>query len=454
MSKTALISGAGVAGSTLAYWLSRGGFEVTVVERAAGQRSSGNPVDVKGPAVAVAQQMGIMPQLQAARSQVSQMTFVNASGKKVARLGLRAFRSGAGDLEVEIPRADLASILLTAARDGVEFLWGDTITGLANRDDGVDVTFETSSARRFDIVVGADGLHSVVRRLTFGAESGFIRHMGMYVATLRIDEPYGSEREVIIYNTPGRAVSVHPTRGHAIAAFIFRHGQVQDMDHRDTGMHKRLVADAFSDAGWHVPELLDRVMDSDDLYFDAVSQVQLPRWSQQRTAVAGDAASCLSLFGDGSTLAMAGAYTLAHELVQWAESGEPLPENAFARYEKAHRAVVAPKLNGYRLGAAMLLPATRAGILTRNTIARAMPALTALSSLRRKRLRQFLVGSSAAGLPAGELAPLPVLAQSLVHALHIALDLFRHERALLGGEVGLGSQALRPVAAPRAFVVP
>jgi 2-polyprenyl-6-methoxyphenol hydroxylase-like FAD-dependent oxidoreductase len=329
--------------------------------------------------------MGIMPQLQAARSQVSQMTFVNASGKKVARMGLGAFQGGAGDLEVEIPRADLASILLMAVRDGAEFLWGDTITGLDNRDEGVDVTFEKSSARRFDIVVGADGLHSVVRRLTFGAESGFIRHMGMYVATLRIDQPFGSEREVIIYNTPGRAVSVHPTRDHAIAAFIFGQGRVQRMDHRDTGMHKRLVAEAFSDAGWRVPELLDRVMDSDDLYFDAVSQVALPRWSQRRVAVVGDAASCLSLFGDGSTLAMAGAYTLAQELTLWTASGELLPEKAYVRYEKAHRAVVAPKLNGYRLGAAMLLPATRAGILTRNMMARAMPALTAVSSLRRKK---------------------------------------------------------------------
>ncbi len=385
MKQTALISGAGVAGSTLAYWLNRHGFEVTVVERAAGQRSSGNPVDVKGPAVAVARQMGIMPQLQAAKSQVSQMTFVNASGKKAARMPLEAFQGGAGDLEVEIPRSELASILLTTVRGEAEFLWGDTITGLENHDDGVNVTFEKSSARRFDVVVGADGLHSVVRRLTFGAESGFTRHMGMYVATLRIEEPFGSDREVIIYNTPGRAVSVHPTRGHATAAFIFRQGQVQNMDHRDMGMHKRLVAEAFADAGWRVPELLDQVMDSDDLYFDAVSQVRLPRWSQRRVAVVGDAASCLSLFGDGSTLAMAGAYTLAHELAQWADSGDLSPEKAFARYETAHRAVVAPKLNGYRLGAAMLLPATRTGILARNTIARATPALTAVSSLRRKK---------------------------------------------------------------------
>ena len=385
MSKTALISGAGVAGSTLAYWLRRCGFEVTVVERAAGQRSSGNPVDVKGPAVAVAQQRGIMPQLQAVRSLVSQMTFVNASGKAVARIGLGAFQGNAGELEVEIPRAELASILLAAARDDVEFLWGDTITALGNHDHGVDVTFERASARRFDIVVGADGLHSVVRRLTFGEESGFIRHMGMYVATLRIDAPFGSEREVIIYNTPGRAVAVHPTRGHAIVAFIFRHAEVQDMDHRDEVVQKRLVAEAFSNAGWRVPELLERVTDSDDMYFDAVSQVQLPSWSDKRVVVVGDAASCLSLFGDGSTLAMAGAYTLARALARWCDSTELLPEEAFRRYEEAHRAVVAPNLNGYRLGAAMLLPATRGGILMRNTIARATPVLGAVRSLRRQR---------------------------------------------------------------------
>lgn len=209
--------------------------------------------------------------------------------------------------------------------------------------------------------------------------------MGMYVATLRIDAPFGSEREVIIYNTPGRAVSVHPTRGHAIAAFIFRHAEVTDLDHRDEAIQKHLVAEGFSKAGWRVPELLERVTDSDDMYFDAVSQVQMPSWSDKRVVLVGDAASCLSLFGDGSTLAMAGAYTLARELARWCNSTELLPKEALSRYEEAHRAVVAPKLNGYRLGAAMLLPATRAGILTRNTLARATTILGTVSSLRRQR---------------------------------------------------------------------
>lgn len=384
MSKSVLISGAGVAGATLAHWLCRYGFEVTVVERAAGQRSSGNPVDVKGPAVAVALDMGIMPRLQAAASAVSEMTFVNSAGRAVARMGLEAFQGGAGDLEVEIPRSTLAAILLDAAGDDVELLWEDTITSLKDRGDGVDVRFGKAPERRFSLVIGADGLHSAVRRLTFGPDEGFTRHMGMYVATLPIAQPFGTDREVIIYNTPGRAVSVHPTQGHAIAAFIFRRGAVPGYLHQDMDLHKRLVIEAFTGAGWRVPELLGQVREAGDLYFDSVSQVRLPQWSRGRVAVVGDAASCLSLFGDGSTLAMAGAYTLARQLAEWSRSGDSDPQQALGRYEAAHRAVVAPKLNGYRLGAAMLLPATRAGITTRNVIARLMPALTVASSLRRK----------------------------------------------------------------------
>ncbi|MFI7003721.1 FAD-dependent oxidoreductase [Nocardia sp. NPDC050175] len=284
MNKTVLISGAGVAGSTLAYWLARRGYEVTVVERAAALRSSGNPVDVKGPAVAVAEQMGIMPQLRAAGSAVDRMTFVDGSGKSVGRVPLAAFQGSGGDREVEVPRADLAAILLEASHTDAEFVWGDTITGLTQDSEGVDVTFGNAPARRFDLVIGADGQHSTVRRLAFGPESEFVRHKGMFVATMPIDAPVGSDREVVIYNTPGRAVSVHPTRGHALAAFIFRHDAVPGFDHRDQASHKHLVAEAYSGGGWRLPELLERMYAAEDLYFDAVSQVDLPTWSTGRVA--------------------------------------------------------------------------------------------------------------------------------------------------------------------------
>lgn len=162
MGKAVLISGAGVGGSTLAYWLTRRGFDVTVVEHAAGQRSSGNPVDVKGPAVDVAEKMGILDRLQAMGSSVNRMTFVNADGRRTARIGLEAFQGGAGEREVEVPRADLAAVLLETARDKAEFLWGDSIAGLHQDADRVNVSFAQADSRRFDIVIGADGLHSNV----------------------------------------------------------------------------------------------------------------------------------------------------------------------------------------------------------------------------------------------------------------------------------------------------
>ncbi|MFD6162635.1 FAD-dependent oxidoreductase [Nocardia sp. NPDC060256] len=379
MNKTVLISGAGVAGSTLAYWLARQGYEVTVVERAAALRSSGNPVDVKGPAVAVAEQMGIMPQLRAAGSAVDRMTFVDGSGKSVGRIPLAAFQGSGGDREVEVPRADLAAILLAASRAEAEFVWGDTITGLTQDSEGVGVTFAKASPRRFDLVIGADGLHSTVRRLAFGPESEFVRHKGMFVATMPIDAPVGSDREVVIYNTPGRAVSVHPTRGRALAAFIFRHDAVPGFDHRDQASHKRLVAEAYSGGSWRLPELLQR-MDAADLYFDAVSQVDSPTWSTGRIALVGDAGSSLSLFGDGSTLAMAGAYTLAEEL-----GAADNPATALHRYEARHRKLVRSKQGGFRIAGALLVPATRTGIALRNGATRLTPALTALANLRSAR---------------------------------------------------------------------
>src|SRR5262245_21618298 len=243
MGTSVLISGAGIAGSTLAYWLARHGFRVTVVERASGQQSSGNPVDIKGPAVAVVERMGIMPQLRAAATQVNRLVFVDAYGHERASVGMKAFQGSAGDREVEIARADLAAILLSAANGSVEMRWGDSITALARDKGGADVTFDRAEPEHFDLVVGADGVHSAVRRLAFGPEARFVRYMGMYVATLPVDQPIGDEQQVIIFNTPGHAIAVRRVSGKAGAAFMFRHREVPDFDYRDLDRHKRLVTE-------------------------------------------------------------------------------------------------------------------------------------------------------------------------------------------------------------------
>jgi 2-polyprenyl-6-methoxyphenol hydroxylase-like FAD-dependent oxidoreductase len=204
--------------------------------------------------------------------------------------------------------------------------------------------------------------------------------MGMYVATVPVDGYVDDERYVTLYNVPGRLVSVHPTRGHALAAFMFRSPGVPGFDHRDTEQHKRLVTSAFAGAGWRVPELLYRVRTASDVYFDSVSQVRLARWSDGRIAVLGDAASSLSLFGDGSTLAIAGAYTLAQELA----AARTDHRSALDRYEARHRRLVEPRQRGFATARALLIPATRAGIAARNIGVRLSPVVTAAGSLRRR----------------------------------------------------------------------
>ena len=378
-SRTVLISGAGVAGPTVAYWLAHHGFRPTVVERAAGLRSSGSPVDVRGPAVQVAERMGVMERLRAAATDATATSFVNRSGRQVGRVNMRALQRATGSREVELTRTDLAAILYEAGRDTAEYLFDDTITALSQDGDGVEVRFEKAAPRRFGLVIGADGLHSTTRRLTFGPEAEFVRHSGVYVATMPLSGPAQDNRDIVIYNTPGRMVAIHPVRGRALVAFIFRHPAVEGFDHRDIEQHKRIVTDAYAGAGWRVPELLDRVRAADDLWLDSVGQVRMDRWANGRVVLVGDAASSVSLFGDGSTLAMAGAYTLAAELA--ATPTDPQP--AFARYETKHRTLVDPRQGAIATAARLIVPATKTGIAARNLASRLWPAAAAVGWVRR-----------------------------------------------------------------------
>lgn len=365
--RTVLISGAGVAGPTLAYWLARHGFRPTVVERSQGLRSSGSPVDVRGPALPVAERMGILPRLRDVATRTTTLALVESSGRQIARIALPAGRSPAGSRPVELPRGDLATVLYEAARDDAEFLFDDTIVGMHRHGDGIDVDFDRAASRRFDLVVGADGLHSTVRRLAFGPESDFVQASGIYVATMPLDEPVEDPSRILMYNTPGRLLAIHPSRHRALVAFIFRNTEIDGFDHRDGEEHRRLVTEAYAQAGWRAPELLDRLAEAEDLYFDSVSRVRLNGWARDRIVLLGDAASCVSLFGDGSSLAMAGAFSLAEAL-----AAEPADHTAaLRRYESAHRARVGPKQRGMRVGAAFLVPKTRAGIAARNLALRA-----------------------------------------------------------------------------------
>ena len=364
--KSILISGAGIAGATLAYWLAREGFAPTVVELGRGARSSGNPVDVRGEAVDVATAMGVMPRLAEAATRVREMQVVDGRGRVRATMDLRPSRRSSGSEEVEVLRSRLAAVLIEAARDEAEFLFDDTIRDLRQDPAGVDVTLASGREGRFDLVVGADGLHSNVRGLAIAPEPEVIRHRGLFVAGFQLREPVDDPRVVVMYNSPGRSATIHPAGGDPVAAFIFRGDARADLDHRDLEGQKQFLRESYAGAGWRVPELLERLQALDDLYFDAVCEVHIRRWSTGRVVLVGDAASCVSLFGEGSSLAMVGARTLSRALRESADH-----TLAFERYEMAHRAEVQSKQRLAPVAARILVPATRPGIAIRNLTLRA-----------------------------------------------------------------------------------
>ncbi|MFD1541245.1 FAD-dependent monooxygenase [Nonomuraea guangzhouensis] len=378
MNERILISGASIAGQTLAYWLARHGFRPTLVERAPRLREGGNGVDVRGHAIDVAERMGIMPQIRAMAADVQGMSFVNAANRSVARIDAQAMQSGGAD--VEIMRGDLVALLYEATKDDVEYVFGDSIRTLEQSGDGVAVSFEHGPARRFDLVIGADGMHSTVRRLAFGPESRFIQHKGHYFAFSNADSALGENRWVTMYNVPGKMAGIYRSGNHAQAKayFIFRRSEPLTYDHRDVEQHKRLVSEAFAGESWRVRELLAGALADPDFYFDALSQVRMPSWSSGRVALVGDAAYCASpASGAGAELALVGAYRLAGELA--AASGDH--QVAFRRYEDGHRELVDQK---QKIGpnVRLMVPKTRTGRWVRDTMAR-LPLMRAMATVER-----------------------------------------------------------------------
>jgi 2-polyprenyl-6-methoxyphenol hydroxylase-like FAD-dependent oxidoreductase len=212
-----------------------------------------------------------------------------------------------------------------------------------------------------------------VRRLTFGPEEQFTTHLGMYIATTDLDRPAADPHSVLMHNSPGRAVAIHPTTGREGAAFLFRHPLLAADLARDPLHHQQLLTDVYADLGWRVPELLERFRVSTDVYFDAVSRVRLDAWSRGRIVLVGDAASCVSLLGEGSSMAIVGATTLAQAL----SSDPDDPAAAFRRYEQVHRQRLRWRHRGIAITSHLLVPATGLGTAARNSAFRIWAALAA-----------------------------------------------------------------------------
>ncbi|MFF3624249.1 FAD-dependent monooxygenase [Streptomyces sp. NPDC002467] len=326
-----LISGSSVAGPALAYWLHHHGFNPTVVERAPALRDGGYAVDFRGEAhLSVLRGMGILDAVEAARTGTGSMSYVNSAGKVQAKLPADLF---AGD--VEILRGDLARILYDATAPYTEYVFGDSITSLTEDADGVTVAFERSAPRRFDLVIGADGMHSNTRRLAFGPEERFVKRLGLHCAIFTTANHLGLDHTGHAYRTAGKLVAMYSARHNTEAKAVFYFASpALDLGRREVTRQQAFLAEQFAGTGWESDRLLREMRYAPDFYFDSVGQVRMDSWSRGRIALVGDAAHCpSSLSGMGSGLALVGAYVLAGELA--AAGGDH--RVAFGRYEEALR---------------------------------------------------------------------------------------------------------------------
>ncbi len=369
--KHILISGASIAGPTVAYWLKRYGFEPTVVERAPLVRAGGYPIDVRYEAAEVAMQMGIWSRLQELQTTLGKLVFVDKQDRRINEIDVQSLTRST-ELHrfwVEIMRGDLAQTLYEQTKDDVEYIFSDSINTLVEHEDGVDVTFEHADPRRFDLVVGADGLHSQVRTLTFDAEEQFEHYCGYQVGVFYIDNYLKLDRATIMaYGVPGKQVYVRSPRGGeaAGAMFIWQQPQKLRYDRHDRDEQKRLLASVFADQAWEVPQLLERLPNATDLFFDSVSQIRMESWHRGRVVLLGDAGYCPALLtGYGSTLAMIGAYILAGELCTTPDDYRA----AFQRYEQAFKPYVEREQKKLQSGADFLIPSTPLGLWMRNQLA-------------------------------------------------------------------------------------
>ena len=349
-----LISGAGLAGPALAHQLHRYGFRPTVVERAPALRDGGYKVDIRGAATEVLKRMGLFAAARAADTGMRHVTYVRRDGRQIARLDANLLMGRRGD-DLEVMRTDLTRILYDATATDVDYVFGDEIATMSDGPDGVDVTFASGATRRFALVVGADGLHSATRRLAMGEVA--LRHLGAHIAIFDVPNELGLDREEVFYTEPGRMVFAYST-GPAVPAKV---GMVFGSD--EPSLSRAVLPDRFAGLGWQVPRFLEVLRDADDVYFDALSQVELPRYSAGRVVLLGDAAHCPSpSAGQGTSMALVGAYVLAGELA--AAGGDH--RAAFARYEAKLRPYAERNLAFGVKMAGDMVPGGRLSLAVRN----------------------------------------------------------------------------------------
>ncbi len=334
-----LISGASVAGLTTAYWLDRFGFDVTLVERASTVRSGGYPIDVRGTAIGVLEKMSLAPQVRSEHIDSRSMTFVNGHGQVIGTIPPYVVMGNEIERDVELPRGALTGLIYGFVKESrVTCRFRNSIEALDDDGASVSVLFEDGVREKYDVVIGADGLHSRTRQLAFGPEDKFSHYLGYCFNLFTMPNDLRLAHEAITYAEPGRAAGMIAVReSHDVFAFlIFATENPGPALSRDLIEQRRLTEAVYAESGWQVPKLLNAMSNADDLYFDSVSQIRMSNWAKGRVGLVGDAAYAPSfLSGQGTSLALVGAYVLAGELASHFD-----PVEGFMAYEKTIRPYV------------------------------------------------------------------------------------------------------------------
>ncbi|MET8846908.1 FAD-dependent monooxygenase [Amycolatopsis sp. NPDC004625] len=366
--RSVLISGASIAGPALAFWLRQAGFSVTVVEKAPQLRAGGYPIDIRGTAIDAVRRMGILPRLRDLHISTRRLTFLDVDGSEVASLDPNVVIRGADGEDLEIRRGDLIHALYDLVRDDADVRFGDTVETLMQHEDGVDVTFRSGRRETYDLVFGADGLHSNTRGLVLGDEAQFHHYLGYSFAGFTLPNDFGLVREGVTWTTPGKGAALYAVLGSEVVHgfLVFTRPEPPIEAFRNPEAQRDLVARTFAGDGWEIPGMVEAMREADDLFFDVVSQIHLPRWSSGRVALVGDAAYAPSfLTGQGTSLALVGAYALGHALATI-----PDHEAAFAAYENRVRDFVERNQAMVGEGQATLFPATAEALEARNAALR------------------------------------------------------------------------------------
>ncbi|MFQ5970733.1 MAG: FAD-dependent monooxygenase [Alphaproteobacteria bacterium] len=361
-----VICGGGIAGLTLSWWLSRDGHRVVLVDRSKGLRDEGYMIDFFGSGWDVAERMGLLDKLEGIHYQIDELTFVDEDGRRRSSVPYPRLRRLFDDRHFNFTRGELERVLFEALGDAVEVRFGTSVASFEDGGEEVEVTLTDGTSDAYDLLVGADGIHSHVRRLALDAGEEALRFLGFHTAAYVIDDntlrdPNGGAFRTM--TVPGRQVAVYPIRGGRLATFFVHDAERQPDGVAAVGEVLRAV---YGDLGWVVPDLLACLPADEHVYFDTVSQVVLDRWSRGRVTLVGDACQAVSLLaGQGASMAMGGAWALAAEL---REAGSI--EDALARYEARVKPAIERKQKAGRRMAKWFVPATRQRIALRDFMLR------------------------------------------------------------------------------------